>query len=220
MHPEEEHMQQDPYRESLSAWIDGELGRDEARFLARRLESDDDLRATVARYALVGACLRGERVQPVGEDFSARVAARIDAEDAPRSRVRFLRPLVGGAIAAGVAALALMVTGPVRESPAGRAPVAETTAPAVPVLAAPTALRTEDLAAVLPLRQVSETWAMPIPPTAGAMPVEVLDPSVETYFLRHAAGGSASARAGFVPYVNMVAWPAARPAAGVEQGGR
>lgn len=211
---------QDQYRESLSAWVDGELGRDEARFLARRLESDVDLRAAVSRYALAGACLRGDRVQPVGEDFSARVAARIGAEEAPRTRGRFLRPLAGGAIAAGVAALALMVTGPVRESPAGLAPVAETTAPAVPVLAAPTALRTEDLAAVLPLRQVSETWAMPLAPTAGAMPVEALDPAVEAYFLRHAAGGSASARAGFVPYVNMVAWPAARPSAGVQQGGR
>lgn len=211
---------QDQYRESLSAWVDGELGREEARFLARRLESDAALRAAVSRYALVGACLRGERVAPVGEGFAAQVAARVGAEAAPPSRARFLRPVAGGAIAAGVAALALMVAGPLQDAPVGQTPIAGTEAPAVPVLASQAALRTEDLAPVLPLRQVSETWAMPLAPAAGALPVEALDPTVEAYFLRHAAGGSASARAGFVPYVNMVAWPAARPATVAPQGNR
>ncbi len=211
---------QDQNRESLSAWVDGELGRDEARFLARRLESDAALRATVSRYALVGSCLRGERVVPVGEDFATRVAERVGAEAPPRARTRLLRPLAGGAIAAGVAALALMVTGPGRDAQTGSTPLAGTQSPAVPVLASQAALRTEDLAPVLPLRQVSETWAMPLAPSAGAAPVELLDPAVEAYFLRHAAGGSASARAGFVPYVNMVAWPAARPATGAQSGSR
>lgn len=211
---------QEQHRESLSAWVDGELGREESRFLARRLEADADLRALVSRYALVGACLRGERVAPVGEDFTARVAARIDAETAPSVRRRYSRPLAGGAIAAGVAALALLATGPVRDAGPGPEPIAETAAPAMPVLAAPTVLRTEDLAAVLPLRQVSETWAVPLAPATNVAQAEAMDPSVEVYFLRHAAGASASARAGFVPYVNMVAWPAARPATGVAPGGR
>lgn len=211
---------QEQHRESLSAWIDGELGRDESRFLARRLDTDEALRDTLSRYALAGACLRGQRVEPVGGSFAAGVAARLEREAAPVARARFFRPLAGGAIAAGVAALALMVGGPPGGPASGPAVVAEAPAPAVPVLSAPTSLRTEDLAPVLPLRQVSETWAMPLAPTVGAMPAAAMDSSVDAYFLRHSAGGSASARAGFVPYVNMVAWPAARPSGPAQQGAR
>jgi hypothetical protein len=211
---------QDQYRESLSAWVDGELGREEARFLARRLESDAVLRAAVSRYALAGACLRGERVAPVGVEFADAVAARIETEALPRARFGFLRPVAGAAIAAGVAALALMVTGPTGESPVGPGPVAVAPAPGVPVLASQASLRTEDLAAVLPLRQVSETWAMPLVAAGAQVPVEALDPAIEAYFLRHSAGASASARAGFVPYVSMVAWPAARPSVAAQPGTR
>jgi hypothetical protein len=113
-----------------------------------------------------------------------------------------------------------MVTGPVGEAPVPHGASAALAPAPAPVLASQASLRTEDLAAVLPLRQVSETWAMPLVPAGPAVPVDALDPTVEAYFLRHSAGASASARAGFVPYVNLVAWPAARPAAAAQPGAR
>lgn len=200
---------QDQYRESLSAWLDGALSRDESRFLARRLETDKDLCATLSRYALAGSVLRGERLTPVGDGFAESVRDRVAAEAMPTVRGRHWRPMAGGAIAAGVAALALMVAGPIGDSTNSPGVVGES--PSVPVLAAQSPYRTEDFAPALPLRQVSETWAMPLASPAGLAPVTPLDPAVEAYFLRHSAGASASARAGFVPYVNMVAWPAPRP---------
>jgi sigma-E factor negative regulatory protein RseA len=200
---------QDQHRESLSAWLDGALSRDESRFLARRLETDTELCATLARYALVGSCIRGERVVPVGDSFAKAVHERLAAEATPATRGRHWRPMAGGAIAAGVAVLALMVAGPVGDPTNAPGPTGE--APSVPVLAAQSAYRTEDFAPALPLRQVSETWAMPLASPPGVALVAPLDPAVEAYFLRHSAGASASARAGFVPYVNMVAWPAPRP---------
>lgn len=204
-------------RESLSAWIDGELGRDEERFLGRALEADAELRETLARWTLVGDCLRGARVAPVGPQFARTLATRIEREPAPasvwaRARRRLVRPVAGGAIAASVAVLALTIGGPGRDPATPPAAVVDAAAPAIPVLASQAPLRTEDLAPVLPLRQVSETWALPLAPATAPMSIERVDPSVERYFLQHSVGASASARAGFVPYVHLVAWPAARPA--------
>jgi negative regulator of sigma E activity len=84
------------------------------------------MRATWGRYALIGACVRGE---PIGAalpqtDLAARVRARIAAEaehntvpgtagaaaaNAARRRSLFGRGALGGAIAAGVAAVSLVM---------------------------------------------------------------------------------------------------------------
>ena len=67
-------------REQLSAWMDGELPDEQARFLERRLEHDPQLRATWERWLQAGACLR-EPSAILRMDVSAGVAAAM----APRS---------------------------------------------------------------------------------------------------------------------------------------
>lgn len=105
-------------REILSAGMDGELSREEMRFLLRRVEADASLAGAWSRYHAVRDRLRGENHPVVSPDFASRVMAAIDAESvivsaAPRRR--WLHWSAGGAIAASVAVAALMLS-----QPAGR----------------------------------------------------------------------------------------------------
>jgi len=130
-------MNEQEQSSQLSALYDGELPPEQAGMVIRRALKDPALRATWGRYALIGACVRGE---PIGSalpqrDLAARVRARLAAEaehvgnadnaavksDATaRRRSLFERGALGGAIAAGVAAVSLVMVrmmGP--EVPAG-----------------------------------------------------------------------------------------------------
>lgn len=69
-----------PHREALSAGIDGELLREELRFLLRTLDHDADLREVWARYHLVGDAVRKELFAVGRPDFATRVLAAIDHE--------------------------------------------------------------------------------------------------------------------------------------------
>lgn len=130
--------------EQLSALLDGELPPEETDFLLKRLGRDAEARETLARYQLVGDTLRGERVR-ARPDFMLRVSAAIAAEpplEAP-ARVagraadgtrgaavsRWLRPVAGLAIAAGVASVAVFVMQRDPSMPPA-ATVASTAAPA------------------------------------------------------------------------------------------
>ena len=106
------------YRQQLSALVDGELPTDEARFLLRRLQHDDELAACQERWQLLGDVLRGNACAPAPADFGQRVQQAIaaDAVLAPASqaarqpRSGWLRWSGGAALAASVAALALFTT--------------------------------------------------------------------------------------------------------------
>lgn len=102
------------FNEALSAFLDGESERDEVRFLIRRLEVDRGARAALERFALIGACLRGELSAGVRPSIADRVAATLAAEE--RARVgrlsRWWRWPAGLAIAATVAGIALLAGGP------------------------------------------------------------------------------------------------------------
>lgn len=106
-------MSQD-IRESLSAGIDGELSREQLRFLLRRLDHDAALQDSWARYHIARDGLRRQLPAMASGGFSARVMAAIEQEAAPQivRRNHWLRWSAGGAIAASVAAVALMVGQP------------------------------------------------------------------------------------------------------------
>ena len=130
-------------REHLSAGVDGELAREELRFLLRRLEHDAGLRDAWTRYHLAREGLRRQLsgVAPAG--FAARVEQAIAQErqaTAGRRIPLWLRWSTGGAIAAGVAVAALMVARPVGEGEHAPADLAAQTTPttAVAPLAQPT----------------------------------------------------------------------------------
>jgi sigma-E factor negative regulatory protein RseA len=102
--------------ENLSAAMDGELSKDELRFLLRRLDRDVSLRDAWARYHVVGDGLRHQLPPMAGAGFAARVMEVIEGEQAvaevsPKRR-DWLRLSVGGAIAASVAVAALMISQP------------------------------------------------------------------------------------------------------------
>jgi len=105
-------------REILSAGMDGELSREEIRFLLRRLEADSALANAWSRYHVGRDGLRHEALPPVSAGFADRVMAAIEAESAQQvttvaaPRRRWLHWSAGGAIAASVAVAALMVSQP------------------------------------------------------------------------------------------------------------
>lgn len=105
-------------RENLSALMDGELAAEPTRFLLRRLDHDPELSATWSRWHLVRACLSADSARmsapSADDDFAARVAAAIEAEQAPQVRRHWARYVGGGAIAASVAVAALMLNAPSR----------------------------------------------------------------------------------------------------------
>jgi negative regulator of sigma E activity len=111
----------------LSALFDGELPQEQAGMVIRRALKDPALRVTWGRYALIGACLRGE---PLGaalpqSDLAARVRSRLVAEadytavesgtksaavtGNARRNALLGRGAMGGAIAAGVALVSLFI---------------------------------------------------------------------------------------------------------------
>src|SRR5215831_4128694 len=102
----------DPIHEQLSAFHDGELSTAESELLLKRLQRDPQLRSTLGRYALIGEALRAKEAGGPTKDFAARVAKAIEGEETPRLSWRpvasWLKPVAGGAIAAGVAAVALV----------------------------------------------------------------------------------------------------------------
>ncbi|RUL79681.1 sigma-E factor negative regulatory protein [Dyella choica] len=100
--------------ENLSAAMDGELSREELRFLLRRLDHDGSLVQVWARYHVVGEGLRRQLPAMASDGFASRVMAAIEGEHsvAKSPRRDWLRLSMGGAIAASVAVAALMVSRP------------------------------------------------------------------------------------------------------------
>ncbi|KAF1687527.1 hypothetical protein B1992_02350 [Pseudoxanthomonas broegbernensis] len=136
------------HRQQLSALVDGALAPDEARFLLRRLQHDQELATCYERWHLCGQALRGQLHALAAPDLGARVAAAIRMEVAlPVARTAGTRPgwvrWGGGAaaLAASVAAVALFVSRPQAPVQTGPAP-AVLAADSIPADAAPAAAAT------------------------------------------------------------------------------
>ncbi|MCB1874582.1 MAG: sigma-E factor negative regulatory protein [Chromatiales bacterium] len=106
--------------ELLSALVDGELGARETDEILAQMRSDAELQGTWERFQWIGDAIRNNLPEsvPVGKeaDIAARVSVALADEpailapaalDADKPRSRF-RPLVGVAVAASVAGLAVM----------------------------------------------------------------------------------------------------------------
>jgi sigma-E factor negative regulatory protein RseA len=102
----------DEIREQLSALMDGELPRDQVRFLLRRIDGDAQLVQTWERYQLASNVLgRRAATLPLREDFAQILMQRLDTGSTGIG-LRVLRWAGGGAIAAAVAVFALVSTRP------------------------------------------------------------------------------------------------------------
>jgi hypothetical protein len=141
----------DHNRLQLSALMDGAVSPDEARFLLRRLQHDEELAGCWTRWQLCGDVLRGHASAIVPAGFPQRVANAIAAEagrPAPAGSFlasRWIRWGGGAALAASVAVIALFVSRQMPDSqaptpaPAQIATVAPATTPAKPIPAPPSA---------------------------------------------------------------------------------
>ena len=102
--------------ESLSAGIDGELSKEQLRFLLRRLDHDPSLQQSWTRYHIARDSLRRQLPPLASTGFTARVMQAIEQASVPAvakpRRSHWLHWSTGGAIAASVAAAALMIAQP------------------------------------------------------------------------------------------------------------
>ena len=101
-------------RTQISAFVDGELPDSEADLLLRRMSQDAELRREAAEYLELGRVMRGEASVPGIEQLRARVSAALDHKAHAAAAVetndpvgKAIRPLVGVAVAASVALIAL-----------------------------------------------------------------------------------------------------------------
>jgi negative regulator of sigma E activity len=187
----------DHNRLQLSALMDGAVSPDEARFLLRRLQHDEELAGCWTRWQLCGDVLRGNASTIVPAGFSQGVADAIAAETDRSARAgsfaasRWARWGGGAALAASVAVIALFVSRqmPGSQSPAPTPAQIATTAPATtptsPIPAAPTAPDTAaQLAAAVAVADVprrsarrsrgqSQRAAMRTPARATQAPVAI-----------------------------------------------
>ncbi len=103
----------------LSAMFDDSLPDSECELLARRLGRDEQLRSRWGRYAVIGACIRGEHGVRLETMLASRVSAAIKQEAVPAQAPvaghagrAFFTPWVtwlgGVACAAAVAAVAIL----------------------------------------------------------------------------------------------------------------
>lgn len=105
----------DPVKEQLSACLDGELPEAELDLLLKQVARDPQLRGAMGRYALIGETLRTQGSMAAPADFAQKISAAIASEPlsaaparATPAPARWLRPVAGFAVAAGVAAVAVM----------------------------------------------------------------------------------------------------------------
>ena len=206
-----------PFEEQLSAFMDGELGRDESRFLLRRAEGDDVLAGRWTRYHIARHVLRRQPVLAIRADFSSAILAKLDAESiAETGRVQWLRWGSGGAIAAAVAVAALMVTKPSTQ-PEVATPIAASTAPQRTTQI--TAPAPAQVAAASPALQSPLVPNSPIQTQAASFGSDLsepvtYDPRLQSYVIRHYQALGATSQPDFVPYI-LLAQPAStaeRPA--------
>ena len=192
--------------EQLSALMDGELERDETRFLLKRLATDHELPLRWTRYHIVRQTLRRQDVATLPVDFADLVMRRIDGEAVVGSRggAAWLRWGAGGAIAASVAVAALVLTRPALEQGAGAGVPATRTASlqSAPINVAPVAA-TSSLSDFRPPLLAPNQPVETAPVSFGSDLSQPLasDPRMQTYFSRHYQSVGGAGQSAFVPYV-------------------
>jgi len=178
--------------EHLSSLMDGELSREAALFLTRRLFTEELMCEKWERYHLIRDCIRQPGSKQVVTGLSVRLSATLDAENTPTvsawRRSRWLKPVSGLAIAASVALLAIMVTAP----QPGQTPVDAGMALSVPVNK--------------PFVSPNTLAASPASQAVTYSPAQQANANrLNAYLLRHNQMARTAGRQGFVSFVPIVA---------------
>jgi negative regulator of sigma E activity len=105
----------DAVKEQVSACLDAELPKTQLDLLIKRVTRDGELCEVMRRYALIGEALRGDKPVAAARGFAADIMAALDQEPAVRTSMRWsgalprrLRPVMGMAVAAGVAGMVVL----------------------------------------------------------------------------------------------------------------
>lgn len=100
----------DAVKEQVSACLDAELPKAQLDLLVKRAARDAELCEVMRRYALISEALRSDKPVAAARDFAADVMSSLEQEPTLRTTmrwsatlVRHLRPVMGMAVAAGVA---------------------------------------------------------------------------------------------------------------------
>jgi sigma-E factor negative regulatory protein RseA len=194
-------------QEELSALMDGELERDQTRFLLKRMAGDAEAAARWTRYHVARQALRRQTTLALAPNFADAVMARIEIEPAARaSGPAWLRLGAGGAIAASVAVAALMLTRPAVDNGSGPAPLAARGAsPQIAAVAVSPAAATSapQAASFRPPMLAPNAPVDTAPASFGADYVEPVaaDPRLQSYLIRHYQAAGAAGQSNLVPYV-------------------
>lgn len=204
-------------QEQLSVLMDGELGRDETRFLLKRVETDAELTTRWTRYHLAREALRRQAFGgPLAAGFADGVMARIEAEPGVahvrrRHGATWLRWGAGGAIAASVAVASLMLTQPAVEEPS------TDVAAAVPTPIRTGGLQGAPISAAPAAATLQSDFRPPLlaaPRAVEAAPAAfgndfgqsiAIDPRLQTYLIRHYQSAGGVGQQAVVPYVLLAA---------------
>jgi negative regulator of sigma E activity len=151
--------------EQLSAFLDGELSADELQLLVRRLERNEDYRATLASYATIGGLLRNDGSRGLADQLRRNVMAALedDREAAASVDIASTEPVSGQswfrpAVAAGVVAIA--IAGILNLNPTStEQPDLVRQAAVAPQVAEPAAARVAAAPQVEADSQTSATWS-------------------------------------------------------------
>jgi sigma-E factor negative regulatory protein RseA len=192
--------------EQLSALMDGELERDETRFLLKRLATEQELPLRWGRYHVVRQSLRRQDLPALAPGFAEAVMARLDHEPGVQTHAvtPWLRWGAGGAIAASVAVAALVLTRPAGESTTGAGPMvarssSQSGAPIAVAPVAATAVSSSEFRAPLLAPNTIET--APVSFGSDLSQPMAVDSRMQSYLIRHYQAAGAGGQSDFVPYV-------------------
>jgi sigma-E factor negative regulatory protein RseA len=188
--------------EHLSSLMDGEVSREAGSFLTRRLSSDEEMCEAWERYHLIRDCIRQPGSKQAVMGLSAKLNAAMDAEELPKGSPlvsnRWIKPVSGLAIAASVALMAIVVSGPQTGALPAMDPV-ETPVVNKPFVSPNTLALTPALT--------------PATQTVSYSPAEQARTNrLNAYLLRHNQMARTAGRQGFVSFVPIVATPVASAA--------
>lgn len=204
-------------REQLSALMDGELPKDETAFLLRRVAHDRALLQQWSSYHVCRQVLRRQDLMALPSDFADTVLARIGDEplQGPVRKGRVLQWVSGGAIAASVAVVALMFSGPREagdesvERPLAALPANATMSASTPVVssgARPGEFRAPLISPAIDVQPAS------VSSEGFASPGAPMDPRLQSYLIRHYDAAGNAGQSGLMPYVLLIV-PAQQQAA-------
>lgn len=207
----------------LSSYVDGVGTETERRAVENGLK-DPEMRATWARYHLIGQAMRAELPPCLDRQFATRLRQALTAEPTvlspARRRERWARPLAGAAIAATVAAVAVfgvrnMGIPPVSPNaaiatstvtpPSGRAVVAQqAVAPAATLIESP---------AQAPVRAVgaygaNDTVWGEFGHEASGAPMPSARSRLNSYIVNYSEQRAMMGSPGVLPYVKVVGYGA------------